>query len=213
MPYGAKKTTFGNRRSAVKARQSAARAKTVAAARGRLANAPVKRAYYRRRVTKRSNYTAISTLARQVKQLQYDRNGFKQWHHTYLQPAPSYPPGTPADVMVQAMRPLRDQPYAFMVNDFTTNSEVFYGYIPTGTTVPSFGIAQQFEVVTQHPSLDDNYAWNIKQGQDTCLTTHYLPIKSTMRFELQCLSMAPTEDPITVRISMIKLLGFHFTLK
>ena len=94
-----------------------------------------------------------------MKQLQYDRNGFKQWHHTYLQPLGIYPAEVPADVRVQAMRPLRDRPYAFMVNDFTTNSEVFYGYIPPGTTVPSYGVPQQFEVVTQHPSLDDNYAW------------------------------------------------------
>ena len=84
MTYGVKKTSFGNRRNATKSRQSAARAKTVATARGRLANKAVKRAYYRRPVTKRSNCTAISTLARQVKQLQYDRNGYKQWHHVHM---------------------------------------------------------------------------------------------------------------------------------
>ena len=206
MAYGAKATTFGNRRSAVKGRQAAARAKTVAKARGRLANAPVKRAYYRRGVTKKSNYVAISTLARQVKQLQYDRNGFKQWHHQHMDLLASYPVGTPADVQVRTMRPLQARPYAFMVNDFTVSSPIYYGTVnPAVATAPSFGTAGQFKVLSTNGPFDDNYNWNVKQSQEHVLTTHYLPVKSTMRFELQCLSQGPTETPITVRFTMIKL--------
>ena len=206
MAYGAKKTTFGNRRSSIKSRQSAARAKTVAKSRGRLANKAVKRAYFRRRVTKKSNYVAISTLARQVKQLQFSRNGFKQWHHVHMDMLSSYPAGTPADVQVRTMRPLQARPYAFMVNNFTSNSPIYYGAVnPAVSTAPSFGVAGEYKVLLTNGPFDDNYNWNIKQGQDTVLNTHYLPVKSTMRFELQCLSQGPTQAPITVRFTMLKL--------
>ena len=51
----------------------------------------------------------------------------------------------------------------------------------------------------------EQFNWNIKQGQDTCLSTHYLPIKSTMRFEWRCDNMGPTQSPIVVRVTLVKL--------
>ena len=84
MPYGVKATSFGNRRSAVKTRQSAARAAVVAKSRMQKANKPVRKAYYRRAVSKSSNYSAIGTLARQVRSLQMARYGFKQFQHQHM---------------------------------------------------------------------------------------------------------------------------------
>ena len=206
MPYGVKGTSFGNRRSAVKSRQSAARAKTVAKARGRLANVPVKRAYYRRPVNKKSNYVAISTLARQVKQLQYDRNGWKQWHHVHANILAVYPAHVPANLRTELLRPTRDRPYAFMVNDFTPNASVFYGATQPGVTnIPSYEKSHQFAISDPVSDLMDQFNWNIKQGQDTCLSTHYLPIKSRMRFEFRCEVSGPSLSPITVRVTLFKL--------
>lgn len=172
----------------------------------RMNNRPVKKAYFRKGVSKSSNYTAITTLARQVKQLQFARNGFKQWQHVHMDQLASYPAEAPADVRVRTMRPLQDRPYAFMVNDFTPLSPVYYGTAAQGLpNVPSFGTAGQYKVLTTNGPFSNNYNWNIKQSQEVALSTHYLPVKATMRFELQCLSMGPTETPITVRFTMLKL--------
>lgn len=175
----------------------------------RMNNKPVKRAYFRKGVTKNSNYSAITTLARQVKQLQFQRNGFKQWHHVHANTLATYDPAVPATVRQERMRPLIDRPYAFMVNDFTPQAKVFFGVPAPGLpNVPSYLESQQFDVTSTNTGLLDNYNWNLKQGQDTCLSTHYLPIKSTMRFEVLCTSTGPTETPIKVRISMIKMKNY-----
>lgn len=206
MTYGTKTTNFGNRRSSVKSRQSAARAKTVANARGRLANKPVKRAYFRRRVSKKSNYVAISTLARQVKQLQYDRNGWKQWHNVHANALDVYPASVPANLRTELLRPKRDRPYAFMVNDFTPTASVFYGMTQAGSpNIPSYEKSQIFKIANPVTDLMDQFNWNIKQGQDTCLSTHYLPIKSTMKFEFRVDSSGPSQPPIMIRVTLVKL--------
>lgn len=172
----------------------------------RMTNKPVKFNYFRRSVNKASNYSAITTLAKQVKELQFARNGFKQWQHVHQQQLPIYPAGVPEDVKVRTMRPLQERPYAFMVNDFTPLSPIFYGTAAPGApSIPTYGQAGEFIVLTNNGPYEQNYNWNVKQSQETALNTHYLPIKSTMRFELQCLSMGPTETPITVRFTMLKL--------
>lgn len=182
--------------------------KTIASAiaKKRMRNAPVKKAYYRKGVSKNTNYSAITTLAKQVKQLQFQRNGFKQWQHVHMQQLPVYPAGVPEDVKVRTMRPLQDRPYAFMVNDFTPLSPIFYGTpAPGAPSVPTYGQAGEYIVLTNNGPYEQNYNWNVKQSQETALNTHYLPVKSTMRFDLQCLSMSPTQAPITVRFTMLKL--------
>jgi len=182
---------------------SKARAKTVAKARGRLANSAVKKVYAHKRVNQSSNYLAISTLARQVKQLQYDRNGFKQWQHVHTEALPSYPATVPAEVQNYRLRPLRTRPYAFMVNDFLEHSDVFYGYIFPGTNIPASGVASRFTPVLSTQNVAPEYQWNNKQTQESISEKHYLPIKSTMRFSITANS-GPTQTPITVRITMLK---------
>lgn len=170
----------------------------------RMNNAPVKRTYFRKGVNKNSNYSAITTLARQVKQLQFQRNGFKQWHHVHGNALDVYPADVPAILRTELLRPKRDRPYAFMVNDFTPTASIFYGATQAGVTnVPSYEKSQIFKTANPVPDLMEQFNWNIKQGQDTCLSTHYLPIKSTMRFEFR-IGTGPTLPQVTVRVTLVK---------
>ena len=182
--------------------------KTIATAikKKRMNNAPVKRSYFRKGVNKNSNYGAIKTLAKQVKQLQFQRNGFKQWQHVHANILDVYPADVPANLRSEFLKPLRDRPYAFMVNDFTPTASVFYGTTQAGIpNIPSYEKSQQFKISDPVNDLMDQFNWNIKQGQDTCLSTHYLPIKSTMRFEFRTDNMGPTNAPISVRVTLFKL--------
>lgn len=172
----------------------------------RMNNQPVKRSYFRKGVNKNSNYSAITTLAKQVKQLQFQRNGFKQWQHVHADVLDVYSANVPPELRSQFLKPLRDRPYSFMVNDFTPTASIFYGATQPGVSnIPSYEKAQQFKIAYPVNDLMDQFNWNIKQGQDTCLSTHYLPIKSTMRFEFRVDHMGPTDPPISVRVTLFKL--------
>lgn len=172
----------------------------------RMSNKPVKFNYFRRPVNKRSNYSAITTLAKQVKELQIARNGFKQWQHVHANALDVYPADVPANLRTELLRPKRDRPYAFMVNDFTPTASIFYGTTQAGVSnIPSYEKSQVFSIADPVSDLMDQFNWNIKQGQDTCLSTHYLPIKSTMRFEFRVDNMGPTTNPISVRVTLFKL--------
>ena len=199
MSYGVKKTTFGNRRSLTKSRQSKARAKSVAKARGRLANKPVKRAYFRRPVTKQSNYSAISTLARQVKQLQLSRYGFKQFQHQHV--------GYSNDPNLTSLSLTQAAPLAFMANNFYDQASLWYG---TKSGVPpnqvaSYALTGRWNRVRNDSGLDPVYNWNQKQEDDTVSHIHYLPISTTMKFRFKCSSSGPNQTPIRCRVTILSL--------
>lgn len=165
----------------------------------RMKNGPVKRAYFRKGVTKNSNYNAITTLARQVKQLQLSRYGFKQFQHQHI--------GYSNDPTLTSLSLTQSAPLAFMANNFFEQARLYYG-TKTGVApnlVASFAVTGIWTKVRNLNGLAPDYDWNQKQADDTVSHTQYLPISTTMKIRFRCASMGPSHQPIRCRVTVLTL--------
>jgi len=165
----------------------------------RMANKPVKRAYFRKGVTKNSNYSAITTLARQVKQLQLSRYGFKQFQHQHI--------GYSNDPTLTSLSLTQAAPLAFMANNFYDQARLYFG-TKTGVApnqVASYAITGKWSKVRSLNGLSPDYNWNQKQEEDTVSHIHYLPISTTMKIKFKCASIGPNQTPIRCRVTVLTL--------
>lgn len=162
-------------------------------------NAPVRKALAKKTTKPKpapaANKNAIMTLSKQVKMLQLQRYGFKQFQHQHI----SEITGSPLNFF----NPTVTKPYAFLVNDFYTNSKIWSGGITSGT--PTLTEQMKFTKVTNDLDIGNSYLWNNKQQQESVSTIHYMPVTSTLKFRVQFISDPLTfNDPVRVRIQVFK---------
>ena len=165
----------------------------------RTSNKPVNKTYFRRGVNKNSNYSAITTLARQVKQLQLSRYGFKQFQHQHI--------GYSNDPNLTSLSLTQPAPLAFMANNFYEQARLYYG-TKTGVApnlIASYAVTGLWTKVRSLNGLSPDYNWNQKQAEDTVSHIHYLPISTTFKIRFKCASIGPNQTPIRCRVTVLKL--------
>lgn len=157
----------------------------------RTSNSVVAKKYVKKttKPTATINKSAIMTLSKQVKQLQLQRYGFKQFQHQHIQ-------------FSYFMQPSVLKPYAFMVNDFYNASKIYRGIVSGGAV--SYEEPLQFDKVESTASIDAQYLWNNKQQKETVSLVHYLPISTTLKFRVEYQSTAALDRPIRVRVQVFK---------
>jgi len=143
----------------------------------------------------KNNKNAITVLSKQVKKLQLQRYGFKQYQHQFIKELPG-------DNAANYVSPIQTQPIAFMVNDFYLDSKIWTGGILNGA--PQLTAIRKFDKVDNVLPIDKEYLWNHKQQLDTVSTVHYMPVTTTMRFRVQYTSDATFDAPVRVRIQVFK---------
>lgn len=142
----------------------------------------------------KTNKNAIMVLSKQVRSLQLQRYGFKQFQHQHMLNA-AFPNSS-------YMAPDIHHPYAFLVNDFFNASKVFRGTITSGS--PVLEEVLQFSKVISDLDIDTQYLWNNKQQHDQVSSQQYLPITSTMKFRVEYVTDVDFVRPIRVRIQVFK---------
>jgi len=192
--YGAASyfNNFGKPRAAV-------RAKSSAIAKGRYQNKPVK-SIYKKRVKKTKtnmNKSAITMLSKQVRTLQLQRYGFKQYQRQYAI----------LDSAVATTMPLSTTPLLFLANSFYDSNPIYQGTV-SATGVPSYAagpvplIKQTFDT-----DLADQYQWNEQNNQQTVSSVQYLPVYTKMKFTLTGMLKGGSSmpHPIRYRFTLFRL--------
>lgn len=141
------------------------------------------------------NKSAIMTLSKQVKKLQLQRYGFKQYQHQFIKEIPGDNPSN-------YVSPTQTQPIAFMVNDFYLDGKIWQGGILNGA--PQLTQVRRFDKVDNNLPINTEYMFNHKQQLDTVNFTHYLPISTTLRFRVEYLSNVDFQTPVRVRFQIFK---------
>lgn len=178
--------------------KTTAKARIAAAIKKRKENNPVKKSYFRKPVNKNSNYSAISTLSKQVKMLQMEKYGFKQFQHQHM--------AFSSNTALSSITATQGAPLAFMANNFYEDAQVFYG-TRTGTApniVPGYGVTGLWKKLHNDLGMSDVYNWNKKQAEDEVSIVNYLPLSTTVKFTFTVASAGPTITPIKVRVTFLK---------
>lgn len=179
--------------------KAAAKTRIAAAIRKRRTNNPVKKSYFRKPINKNSNYSAISTLSKQVRMLQMSKYGFKQFQHQHMAYSDNWSLTTIS--LTQAA------PLAFMANNFYDKARIWYG-TKTGVApnqIASYALTGIWNKVRNDSGLDPKYDWNLKQEEDSVSTTQFLPLSTTMKFTIKCVNSGPVQTPVRARITILKL--------
>ena len=120
--------------------------------------------------------------------------GLKQWQHQRLVGL------TPTDGTW--FRPASDRPVAFCLNDFNDNCPVYQGYI--SNLLSLYDQIGAFTEVLAPADINAHHLWNYKQQQDHVTPDHYMPIKTTVKFNIQAMS-SPTMSTIKLRFTVFKI--------
>ena len=177
--------------------KAAAKSRIAAAIKKRRTNQAVKKSYFRKPISKNSNYSAISTLSRQVKMLQMSRYGFKQFQHQHM--------AWVGDWNLTTVSLTQTQPIAFMANNFYNEAPIYYG-TKTGTApnqIASFAPVGLWNKVRNDSGLDPKYNWNQKQEEETLSTVQYLPLSTTMKVTIKCVNSGPVQTPVRCRVTVL----------
>lgn len=173
----------------------------------RRTNKPVKTIYKKHSQEKKAptkadvNKKAITTLARQVKTLQLNRYGDRQYQYQVARMVPSSVLGT---------GPTMKNPLFFCASSFYDNEPVYRGTV-SAAGVPSFvvaGTAPNNEVRFKKPTFDidiqNQYQWAEQQaGKTTVSRIEYLPLymNHTIRIQGQ---INNRQVPLRYRFTMFK---------
>lgn len=165
----------------------------------RRTNLAVKKTYFRKPINKNSNYNAINTLSKQVRMLQMARYGFKQFQHQHM----SYV----SDPTLTTLSLAQVSPLGFMLQNFYDGAGIWYG-LKTGVApnqIASYAQTAKWNVVRNDNGLAPQYNWNQKQEEDNLSTVAFLPLSTTLKFRFRCISSGPSQTPIRVRVTILKL--------
>lgn len=188
---------------------TAARARTVSAARGAKSvtfvrgqttrNAPVRRALRKPRRVGRvaRNKGAILTLARQVKSLQNRQYGEMQRHTMGLLASDS------------GALPSGGQPIAFMVSSFY--EDAIYKGVITGGIATFARSSTAFAQSTFQSDLNDEFEWNAN-NQDTVSLSEYKPVFTRLNFHFKFL-FQNVSDGGDLRITLLTIRDYNYSNK
>lgn len=198
MPYGRgyQRSMGGTSRRRSSRLTRASNARNTKFTKARNANKPVKRIQRRKYVPKQIKNTAsIAVLARQVRTLQRSQVGMYQTKREYIT---DWPANNQATARLTVTSPL-----CFCANDFvsqlTTCSNWFLDVAGTNTAVLHWRQDQSAPV----PAADEIHDMNQDNDNDIAQLDHYLPISTTVTFEFS-LDMKPTDEPVFVRVDVVK---------
>ena len=198
MPYGTSRKraarSFGaSRTSAAKTIQAAARRRAFTKARGGLKSVSrIQRQPYAPRLIK--NTASIAQLSRAVKTLQGRQLGDFQSNRERL--------GFQPDGYFTTAKPM-----CFCVSDFVQYTTDVGA--PTWVTNLNDGANKHSNFVTQTRSYmiantNEKNFYDFKQGDNTASKVLYAPISSTLNFEVHKGAMAPGDEPLVVRIDIVR---------
>jgi hypothetical protein len=157
-------------------------------------SAIVKKYNTKAKPTTNINKSAIMTLSKQVKALQLQRYGFRQFQHQHFL-NPPYP-------HLNYISPTVTLPHCFLLNDFYTGTKIYRGTVTGGA--PTLESPLEWTKVISDLDIGTQYLWNNKQQQDTVSSIHYLPISTTIRLRVEYQSNADFVRPIRVRMQVFK---------
>lgn len=166
--------------------------------RRRSTNAPVKKKLITKKTNRAAaatNKAAIMTLSKQVKNLQLQRYGFKQFQHQHIT-------GISEGSTLDHMTPNITKPYAFLVNDFYNAAGIWYGGVTN--QAPVLTHEMKFNRVENDLDIATSYLWNHKQQMENVSQTQYLPISSTMQFKIAITADVTFTVPVRCRIQIFK---------
>lgn len=165
-------------------------------------NAPVYKKLKRRPLAKTKvtrNTSAITTLARQVKQLQNQHYGELQTNTQwcYLHDSP------------HSQLPTSDHPIAFLMNSFY-DEELYFGTVANSTA--SFLNAGQFLKQTLASDLDDQYEWNARRNSELVSPIMYKPVFTRLNFRFN-IDYVGIDYASRIRITILKVKDYKATNK
>lgn len=170
-------------------------------ARGRYVNKTIVKKYKKNNRTKKSksnlNKSAIMTLSKQVKLLQLQRYGSKQYQRQYA--------------IIDNAQPLQEcndkKPLAFVMNSFYNANDIYQGNV-SATGVPSATFTG-IQLLKQVFSVDlkDQFQWNEQNAQETVSLIQYLPVYTKVKFTLSGMLKGGVHStlPIRYRFTFFKL--------
>lgn len=168
-------------------------------ARSRRSNTAVRRVYRKNKLAPKTtqNKKAITLLSKQVKLLELQRYGERQYQSQFLRLTSS----------VAGTFPYTEKPVAFLVNSFYNGDDVYRGDVsPAG--IPSGLPIGGTTVWTKHtfdPGIDPRFQWQAINNQELVSTSQYLPIASKINFRISSQLVATYPAPVRFRISVFKL--------
>lgn len=169
----------------------------------RLLNAPIKRIYKKKRYLKKpkQNALAINTLAKQVRSLQLNSYGQRQYRTDYC----SLASGIPTQFCQT------ETPICFALNNFYDNNPVYRGEIsaagePSYTTLTSTNSWAKQPIETNPGDLLPKYQWTAINNQQEVSPTTYLPIANKLKFRFVSNIHQTLPSPARYRITVFKVL-------
>jgi len=176
--------------SGTAARRSGAR-KSSRIMRQRFQNKPVKSILKKRKPVKpvKQNTKAITTLSKQVRQLQLSKYGFKQYQYQYA--------------ILDSANPLTGclvtTPLIFAMNSFYNLTTIYQGQV-SATAVPSAvptGINWEKQVYSV--DLADQYQWTENNAQQLVSTVQYLPVYQKLKLTFTGSLKSTHSQPFAIR--------------
>lgn len=166
----------------------------------RKSNAPIRRVYRKKNGLKKpaQNKKAVLKLSRQVKTLQLQRYGDRQWQTQFCRLTST----------VAGQFPYKEHPVAFLLNSFYNNDTVYRGDIQQPSGVPSglpIGPNTVFTKQLFDTNIDSRFQWLAINNQELVSQTQYLPIATKLNFRIRSRLVDTINEPVKFRISIIKL--------
>ncbi|AXQ66496.1 MAG: hypothetical protein [Circoviridae sp.] len=176
------------------ARSSTAK-KASSIAKRRYINKPVRRALKTKKAKTRAkaNLSAITTLSKQVRNLQLGEYGSKQYQTQFV----SLDPAVPTSSVTKTT------PLAYLFNNFYDISAIFQGTVAAG--IPTVTNVAHWNKQTFDVDLQDAYQWNEKNNQDVVSTISYLPVYSKVKITFQGELKNTFNGNLRYRVTLFKL--------
>jgi len=173
----------------------------------RRTNQPIKSIYKKHAVAKKRptltkvNQSAITTLARQVKSLQLNRFGDRQYQYQVARMVPSSVPGT---------GPTLRSPVFFCASSFFNSEPCYQGTVNAAgaANYQQVGTSPANEVRFRKPTFDvdiqKQYQWVEQQaGKNTISRIEYLPLYMNHKISISGL-ISSRDQPLRYRFTMFK---------